>query len=459
LSANFVAKPKHAYGVDPRREEYYSLREARYDALADDIDAWAAEAARQGRKLQVIDVGCTSGVLFRHLEPRPHSDNIEIEATDVKKEHLYRSERYTSYRIDDLMAGNPGTPSNAFDVVVCEQVLEHLPRVDVAIASLERMARPGGKVCVGVPIFLSPLAFVRNRWIQASLILRPGKKWTHIQTFSHRSFLRQLRRHSHLRLIETRGFRIISGGPLRRLEEHRWWWRLNRRIGAAVPWACVEVQAILEKPTAAVSSSSDFAGRLAMLMVFFRHGAVALLAIGAAALIIAGLVGVARLSPIEIILGAALFYLVEYAMHRFAFHAPPLRWAWLRKMQQRLHYDHHVEPSRLDLLFLPLWFLAPNLLLTAALVALALGVEAVPSVMLGVMLAILHYEWVHYVAHIPYQPRTRMGSWMKQYHLRHHFISEKEWFGVSNPSLDFVFGTFRDPKTAQRSATTRKLHS
>ena len=165
MSANFVAKPKHAYGVDPRREEYYSLREARYDALADDIDAWAAEAARQGRKLRVIDVGCTSGVLFRHLEPRPHSDNIEIEATDVKKEHLYRSERYTSYRIDDLMAGNPGTPSNAFDVVVCEQVLEHLPRVDVAIAALERIAKPGGKVCVGVPIFLSPLAFVRNRWI------------------------------------------------------------------------------------------------------------------------------------------------------------------------------------------------------------------------------------------------------------------------------------------------------
>ena len=74
------------------------------------------------------------------------------------------------------------------------------------------------------------------------------------------------------------------------------------------------------------------------------------------------------------------------------------------------------------------------------------------------MLAILHYEWVHYVAHIPYQPRTRFGRWIKQYHLRHHFISEKEWFGVSNPSLDVVFGTFRDPKTALRSATTRKLH-
>jgi sterol desaturase/sphingolipid hydroxylase (fatty acid hydroxylase superfamily) len=192
-----------------------------------------------------------------------------------------------------------------------------------------------------------------------------------------------------------------------------------------------------------------------MLLVFFRHGAVALLTIGVAALLVAGIVGVATLSPVEIVLGAALFYLSEYGMHRFAFHAPPAPWLFVQKLQRRLHYDHHVEPSRLDLLFLPLWFLAPNLVATAVLVALVLGTRAVASV----MLAILHYEWVHYVAHIPYPPRTRVGRWMKRYHLRHHFISEKEWFGVSNPSLDVVFGTFRDPKTALRSATTRKLHS
>jgi sterol desaturase/sphingolipid hydroxylase (fatty acid hydroxylase superfamily) len=196
-----------------------------------------------------------------------------------------------------------------------------------------------------------------------------------------------------------------------------------------------------------------------MLLVFFRHGAVALLTFGVAALLVAWISGVATLSPLEIVLGAVLFYLSEYGMHRFAFHAPPAPWPFVLGLQRRLHYDHHVEPSRLDLLFLPLWFLAPNLAATAVLVALVLGTPAVASVMLGVMLAILHYEWVHYVAHIPYQPRTRFGRWIKQYHLRHHFISEKEWFGVSNPSLDMVFGTFRDPKTARRSATTRNLHS
>jgi 2-polyprenyl-3-methyl-5-hydroxy-6-metoxy-1,4-benzoquinol methylase len=237
-----------AYGVDPHRAEYYSLRQARYDALAADIDVWAAEALSNGRKLRLVDVGGASGRLFRHLEPRPHCAAIEISATDIEIGTIYRGERYASIVVDDLMAGNPNTPSNAFDVVVCEQVLEHLPRVDLAIAALERVAKPGGKVCVGVPIFLPPLAALRNAWVQASLAWRPNKKWSHIQTFSQRSFLRQIRRHSRLELVETRGFRIISGGPLRPLEHHRWWWRFNRLLGALAPWACIEIQAIFERP-------------------------------------------------------------------------------------------------------------------------------------------------------------------------------------------------------------------
>jgi hypothetical protein len=161
-----------------------------------------------------------------------------------------------------------------------------------------------------------------------------------------------------------------------------------------------------------------------MLLVFLRHGSVAALLVGVALEALAFLFGLIMISPLLILLGALLFYLSEYGMHRFAFHAPPLSWPLARQMQHRLHYDHHVEPSRLDLLFL----------------------------------AILHYEWVHYVAHIPYQPRTRLGRWIKQYHLRHHFISEKHWFGVSNPTLDGVFGTFHGPSAAEKSATTRKLY-
>src|SRR6266481_2961074 len=207
-------------------------------------------------------------------------------------------------------------------------------------------------------------------------------------------------------------------------------------------------------------TSSDFSKRQPeMLRVFLRHGSVAALLVGVVAETLAWLFGILSLQHVMIVLGALLFYLSEYGMHRFAFHAAPLSWPLARRLQHRLHYDHHVEPNRLDLLFLPLWFLVPNLAVAAGLFALVFGIEAAASGVLGMMLAILHYEWVHYVAHIPYRPRTRLGRWIKQYHLRHHFISEKHWFGVSNPSLDGLFGTFRGPDASEKSASTRKLYS
>ena len=150
-----------------------------------------------------------------------------------------------------------------------------------------------------------------------------------------------------------------------------------------------------------------------MLLVFLRHGSVAAIVAGVVAELLAWLLGALILEPVPILLGALLFYLSEYGMHRFAFHAPPLSWPLGRKLQHRLHYDHHVEPNRLDLLFLPIWFLVPNLALAAGLFALFFGTQGAVSALLGMMLAILHYEWVHYVAHIPYQPRTRLGRWIK----------------------------------------------
>jgi 4-hydroxysphinganine ceramide fatty acyl 2-hydroxylase len=112
-----------------------------------------------------------------------------------------------------------------------------------------------------------------------------------------------------------------------------------------------------------------------MFVVFVRHGGVAALLLGVAAEALAWLFGVVALQPVMIVLGGLLFYLSEYGMHRFAFHAAPLSWPLVRRLQHRLHYDHHVEPNRLDLLFLPLWFLVPNLAVAAGLFALVFGID------------------------------------------------------------------------------------
>ncbi len=192
-----------------------------------------------------------------------------------------------------------------------------------------------------------------------------------------------------------------------------------------------------------------------MLLVFVRHGGVAVLLLGVAAELLAWLSGLVSLQPAVILVGALLFYLSEYGMHRFAFHAPPLSWPLLRKLQHRLHYDHHVEPNRLDLLFLPLWFLVPNLAIAAGLFALLFGMLAANSALLGMMLAILHYEWVHYVAHIPYQPRTRLGRWIKQYRA---FSATPRWMGCSGRS-----GAPRPPRKLHHAQSLflmrcRRLH-
>jgi 4-hydroxysphinganine ceramide fatty acyl 2-hydroxylase len=195
-----------------------------------------------------------------------------------------------------------------------------------------------------------------------------------------------------------------------------------------------------------------------MIVTFLRHGSNAWLVLGLAVLVAAFAAGVFPFSLFWLVTGALTFYVSEYGFHRFAFHAEPSRFAFIRKLQHRLHYDHHTEPDRLDLLFLPVWFLVPNLALTALGFAIIFGWSVAASAMCGVMLAIFHYEWVHCVAHIPYRPCTRIGKWIKQYHLRHHFISEKFWFGVSNPSMDFIGRTYKVATEVKRSATTRKLY-
>ena len=74
-----------------------------------------------------------------------------------------------------------------------------------------------------------------------------------------------------------------------------------------------------------------------MIGTFFRHGATAALAICALALVALIAPGFASFRPLDVGVGALLFYGGEYVIHRFAFHAPPARIAFVRRLQRRLH--------------------------------------------------------------------------------------------------------------------------
>jgi SAM-dependent methyltransferase len=237
-----------AYGVDPKRPQRYSLRQARYDALAEDIDALAAAAARDGRRLSVLDIGAGEGTSPLHLRARPNFPAIDLDGADKDRQYNVDESLYRQFFIADLTAGCPEILSDSYDVVICEQVLEHVSELRAPMETIGRLVKPGGRAFVGVPIFPPPLHLARRHLVpRLDRLIRSTRRRNHVQVFTLGSVKAALLEYSKLRFVEARGFRFISGGILRPLEEQRGWWALNRWLGARIPAACIEVQIVLEK--------------------------------------------------------------------------------------------------------------------------------------------------------------------------------------------------------------------
>lgn len=146
-------------------------------------------------------------------------------------------------------------------------------------------------------------------------------------------------------------------------------------------------------------------------------------------------------------LGLFSWTLVEYALHRFVFHAnaespiPTILWKW----SAEIHLEHHHEPSRPNrvaappLLSLPYYLVltAVYSLLSAAL-GLGWGIGLIAGSGLG--FGFIAYEGIHAMTHLVQVKRGPFG-YLKRYHLIHHFKNPNGSFGVSSPLWDIVFGT------------------
>ena len=162
-----------AFGIDPARRERYSLRQSRYDALAQDVSDWASSV--DGEKLRLLIVGCGVGTELLHLANKPHFEKLAVSGANLSSE-IHQEETYDELFIGNLMHGYPAIGSNVYDIVVCEQVLEHLDEIDVAMATIGRVLKPGGRAIIGVPIFPPPLHLARRHIVpRLDALLRRGR--------------------------------------------------------------------------------------------------------------------------------------------------------------------------------------------------------------------------------------------------------------------------------------------
>ncbi len=150
-----------------------------------------------------------------------------------------------------------------------------------------------------------------------------------------------------------------------------------------------------------------------------------------------------NVTSILLFVGLGLFSwtLLEYFLHRFVFHWTQGKEPW-RSLASGLHMAHHRSTDAKDLIIAPplvsiifgtfVYFLFVVILQSWAQAAL---LES------GLLMGYVVYEWVHYGAH-RFRSQSRVGKYLQQYHLRHHFKNPSGVFGVTSPLWDYVFRSY-----------------
>lgn len=102
----------------------------------------AAGEALPGQRPRLLDMGCNDGawaVTLGNLLHEPELSGVEIVPEQAEKARG----RGLEIRVADLAFPTDFT-AETFDIVHANQVIEHLPQIDVFVAEIYRLLRPGG---------------------------------------------------------------------------------------------------------------------------------------------------------------------------------------------------------------------------------------------------------------------------------------------------------------------------
>lgn len=216
-------------------------------------------------------------------------------------------------------------------------------------------------------------------------------------------------------------------------------------------------------PTAAHSESEQLPNRLtAAARVFVRHPSPRLLiALTVAAWMGRGIAGAWH--PVDALIAGLVFAwwpFQEWLIHVFILHFRPVRIGdrvWDPKVSQK-HRAHHAHPEQPDLIFIPLHTYAFSLpLLVMFAIVLAPDGPRAWSLLAVFATLSLHYEWVHFLVHTRYRPKTRLYRRMWRHHRLHHFKNEHYWFGVTQSVSDRALNTLKPAHEVELSKTVRML--
>jgi dihydroceramide fatty acyl 2-hydroxylase len=153
--------------------------------------------------------------------------------------------------------------------------------------------------------------------------------------------------------------------------------------------------------------------------------------------------GLQRTSPgnfmLLFLVGLVLWTLFEYVMHRFVFHYNP-KTEIGKKVHFLAHGVHHDYPRDATRLVMPLLVSIPLAILHYFAFNFIFGFNYFLAVFAGYLIGYVLYDTIHFATH-HWKMTSPLGKFLKEYHLKHHYIAPDTAYGVSNPLWDYVFFT------------------
>jgi sterol desaturase/sphingolipid hydroxylase (fatty acid hydroxylase superfamily) len=150
--------------------------------------------------------------------------------------------------------------------------------------------------------------------------------------------------------------------------------------------------------------------------------------------------------------GVVGFTLLEYLLHRFAFHWDPGEKREAKVRLFLMHGLHHQFPNDKWRLVAPPLMSWPLALILFVSYRLLFSNSDAFILFGGTCAGYLFYDWTHYYTHHFRSPRTAIGKLLRRAHAVHHFKLFNLNMGISSPLWDLVFGTFAWSEETMRAA-------
>jgi len=109
------------------------------------LAAWVAARRTDGVLLRVLDYGCGLVSMLRDQRVDCYGCDVFVNVGKPPREYLSDGTLFGSV-IKDMPDGRIPFPDEFFDIIVNNQVMEHVQDIESTLAELQRVAKPGGSL-------------------------------------------------------------------------------------------------------------------------------------------------------------------------------------------------------------------------------------------------------------------------------------------------------------------------